>query len=149
MLFTLAIGGLCTLAIRLFPWLGSLLTDDEAATRYLASVGGAEVSPAWGVPIVFSLLLLIGLIGWKVQSGNRHAVTKPNNGTMPTNMPTNSKLPTHLSMPPEVTKLRMPLFFRLSLWLGFVPVFMLAFMQTKVNTVPVKVVFAFIKMFLQ
>ncbi|MBD2864067.1 hypothetical protein [Paenibacillus oceani] len=119
--FTILAGGLCTVVIRLLPRLGGLFTDDEASLRLLESLGRAEVSPAWKVPVVFSLLLMIGLFIWRLRLHNRQAEPKR----------------------------AIPFFFTLSLWAGFVPVFALTLIYTQVNTVPVKVVFSFIAMFLQ
>lgn len=119
--FTILVGGLCTVVIRLLPKLGGLFTHDEASLRLLESLGRAEVSPAWKVPVAFSLLLLIGLFIWRQRLNKRRAEPKR----------------------------AIPFFFTLSLWVGFVPVFALTLVYTQVNTVPVRVVIAFIAMFLQ
>lgn len=119
--FTILVGSLCTVVIRLLPKLGGLFTHDEASLRLLESLGRAEVSPAWKVPVVFSLLLLIGFILWRLRLNQRQ--TEP--------------------------KRAIPFFFTLSLWAGFVPVFAVTFYYTQLNTVPVRVVIDFIAMFLQ
>jgi len=119
--YTVLVGGSCTVFIRLLPRLGGLFTNDEAGLKLLESLGRAEVSPAWKVPVVFSLLLLIGLFVWRLRLNNRQAEPKR----------------------------AIPFFFTFSLWVGFIPVFALTFFYTKVNTVPVRVVISFGAMFLQ
>lgn len=110
--------------VRLLPRLGGLFTEDETALRYLASVGQAQVSPAWHIPILFSLLLLGAVFVVKLRQQKRHRTG-------------------------FYTKRALPLFFPLSLWIGFVPVFILTALYTKVNTVPLKVVIVFLSGFLQ
>lgn len=119
--FNLLAGSLCTVVIRMLPRLGDRFTQDEAALRLLESLSRAEVSPAWSFPVVFSLLLLIGLLLWRLRLRIRQ--TEP--------------------------KRAVPLVFTLLLWVGFIPVFALTFMHAQVNTVPVKVVYRFIAMLMQ
>lgn len=123
LVFSLLTGCLCMALVPLLPSLGGLFTEDEMVLRYLASVGQAQVSPAWHIPLLFSLLLLGAVCIVKLRQHRRPS--EPG------------------------AKRALPLFFPLSLWIGFVPVFILTALYTKVNTVPLKVVIVFLSGFLQ